>query len=43
MAVAMWVLGILNCVYGWRSLVNFQWNKIGARGTTTIVTRREYI
>jgi len=43
MAIAMWVLGILNCVYGWRSLVNFQWNKIGARGTTTIVTRREYI
>jgi len=43
MAVVMWALGILNCIYGWRSLATFQWNKVGARGTTTIVTRREYI
>jgi len=42
-AIVMWVIGILNCIYGWRSVTSFQWNKIGARGTTTIVTRREYI
>jgi len=42
-AIIMWVVGVLNCVYGWRSLTTFQWGKIGARGTKTIVTRREYI
>jgi len=42
-AIIMWVVGILNCVYGWRSVTTFQWGKIGARGTKTIVTRREYI
>jgi len=42
-AIYMWIVGILNCVYGWRSVTTFQWNKVGARGTTTIVTRREYI
>jgi len=42
-AIYMWLLGILNCIYGWRSLTTFQWNKVGATGTTTIVTRREYI
>jgi len=42
-AIVFWVIGILNCIIGWRSLTTFQWTKIGARGTTTIVTRREYI
>jgi len=42
-AIMLWLLGIANCVYGWRSLTTFQWSKVGARGTTTIVTRREYI
>jgi len=42
-AIYMWILGILNCIYGWRSVVSFKWNKIGERGTTTVVTRREYI
>lgn len=42
-AIYMWIIGILNCIYGWRSVATFQWNKVGARGTTTIVTRREYI
>jgi len=42
-AFVMWVVGILNCVYGWRSLTTFNWSSIGATGTTTIVTRREYI
>jgi len=41
--VALWIIGILNCIYGWRSLTSFQWNKIGQRGTTSVVTRREYI
>jgi len=42
-AIVLWAVGIANCVYGWRSLTTFQWSKVGARGTTTIVTRREYI
>jgi len=42
-AIYMWLLGIFNCIYGWRSLTSFKWNKIGERGTTTVVTRREYI
>jgi len=42
-AIVLWLVGILNCIYGYRSLLSFQWTKIGARGTTTIVTRREYI
>jgi len=42
-SIVLWLVGVLNCVYGWRSLSTFQWNKVGARGTTTIVTRREYI
>jgi len=42
-AIYMWIIGILNCVVGWRALTSFQWKKVGARGTTTIVTRREYI
>jgi len=42
-AMLMWIVGILNCIYGWRSVATFQWTKVGARGTTTIVTRREYI
>jgi len=42
-AIVLWVVGILNCIYGWRSVTTFQWGKIGARGTKTIVTRREYI
>jgi len=42
-AIYFWLLGIGNCIYGWRSVTNFKWNKIGQRGTTTVVTRREYI
>lgn len=42
-AIYFWIIGIANCVYGWRSLAAFQWKSIGGRGTTTIVTRREYI
>jgi len=42
-SIVMWLVGILNCVYGWRAITSFQWNKVGSRGTTTIVTRREYI
>jgi len=42
-AIVLWGVGIANCVYGWRTITTFQWIKVGARGTTTIVTRREYI
>jgi len=42
-AIVLWIIGILNCIYGWRALTSFQWNKIGQRGTTAVVTRREYI
>jgi len=42
-AIVMWIVGIANCVHGWRSVATFKWNQIGARGTTTVVTRREYI
>jgi len=42
-AILLWLVGIANCVYGWKSVTAFKWNTIGARGTTTVVTRREYI
>ena len=43
-ALVMIAVGVLNCVFGFRSVRSFHWNTIGSRGTTTtIVTRREYI
>jgi len=42
-SIVIWVVGILNCIYGWGSVKTFNWSNIGATGTTTIVTRREYI
>jgi len=42
-AFVMWAVGVVNCIYGWKSLTTFNWKGIGATGTTTIVTRREYI
>lgn len=42
-AIVMIAVGVLNCVFGFRGVRSFQWNTIGSRGTTTIVTRREYI
>jgi uncharacterized membrane protein HdeD (DUF308 family) len=42
-AIFMWVVGILNCVHGYKAVLGFNWSTVGARGTTTIVTRREYI
>jgi len=42
-AIYLWIVGLLNCIFGWRSITTFQWKKVGQTGTTTIVTRREYI
>jgi len=42
-AIVLWIIGILNCIIGWRSVTTFDWKKVGQRGTTTVVTRREYI
>ena len=42
-AIFLWIAGLVNCVFGFRAVTSFQWSSIGNRGTSTIVTRREYI
>jgi len=42
-AIILWILGIVNCIMGWRTVTTFDWKKVGQRGTTAVVTRREYI
>lgn len=42
-AILFFIAGIVNCVVGRNQLIHFKWNEVGQRGTTTIITRREFI
>lgn len=42
-AILLMIAALVNCVFGFRAVKEFKWNTLAARGTTTIVTRREYI
>ena len=42
-AIIFMLAALANCIYGYRLLTTFQWSTLKNRGTTTIVTRREYI
>lgn len=41
-AILLWITGIINMVVGRNYIVNYRWNEVTHRGTTTIITRREY-